>query len=397
MSEQPIRTYLIDPKAPLIVRSGRPFDNQAGTDAARFPPPSTLAGALRTAHAHSTDKPLGLELAQLACCGPLPVRLDDAGKTISLLVPKPADALYFWNADDAAPMLVQATPQAPCAGEGCDLEPSLLPVQLTKRVAGKPADGPQWWAWKDLITFRAEANALQPQPTLADIEARGWRQPEDEVRTHVAIERRSQANEAGILFQTAGMAFLPRTKGKTTFGQDRFPSGRIGVLGRMHGDISAGLITLGGERRLSAIASADDALWPATPEGLARDILKAGGLCLTMLTPALFTGGWLPGWLRRAGGALEGAPEVCPGLKLRLRAAALERWSPHSGWDLAARRPRAGRKMIPAGAVYWFELLEANESALQALWLASVCDDAQDMRDGFALALPQPWTPPATN
>ena len=32
-----MKTYLIEPKAPLVVRSGRPFDDQAGADAARFP------------------------------------------------------------------------------------------------------------------------------------------------------------------------------------------------------------------------------------------------------------------------------------------------------------------------------------------------------------------------
>jgi len=29
----------LEPLAPLIVRSGRPFDDQAGADAPRFPPP----------------------------------------------------------------------------------------------------------------------------------------------------------------------------------------------------------------------------------------------------------------------------------------------------------------------------------------------------------------------
>ena len=38
----------LDPLAPLIIRSGRPYDGQAGVDPARFPPPSTTAGCLRS-------------------------------------------------------------------------------------------------------------------------------------------------------------------------------------------------------------------------------------------------------------------------------------------------------------------------------------------------------------
>ena len=70
------------------------------------------------------------------------------------------------------------------------------------------------------------------------------------------------------------------------------------------------------------------------------------------------------------------------------------RWQPHSGWDLATQQPRATRKLIPAGAVYWCEILAGlTPAALEPLWLASLCDDPQDGRDGFGLALPAAWQP----
>ena len=82
-------------------------------------------------------------------------------------------------------------------------------------------------------------------------------------------------------------------------------------------------------------------------------------------------------------------------MRLRLRAAAVERWQPHSGWDLARRQPRPTRKLVPAGATYWFDVLGAcDREALAALWLTSVCDKPQDRLDGFGLALPGPWAPP---
>ena len=42
------RVVSLDPLAPIIVRSGRPM-NHADADPAQFPPPSTIAGCLRTA------------------------------------------------------------------------------------------------------------------------------------------------------------------------------------------------------------------------------------------------------------------------------------------------------------------------------------------------------------
>lgn len=369
--------YLIEPLAPLVIRSGRPFDGQAGADAARFPPPSTLAGALRTAHAETTGKPLNPDLAAIPVTGPLLVMLDDAGKVVSILAPKPADALYFRDANQSVAQLVRAEPASMPENEGMDLPGGLLPVQLADSPVGKPASGPRWWAWDDLAAFRGGET-----PALADIQARGWTPPEDELRTHVAIERVSQAAENKKLFQTAGLAFTPGAQGK-----GGYPQGRIGIIGGIAGEIAQGVITLGGERRLSAIAPALGDILPAMPANLPEAIRRTGGLCLTLLTPALFAGGWQPD--------LTGEPLSGAGLKLRLRAAALERWLPHSGWDLAQWRPRAGRKMVPAGAVYWFEVLEASDEALGTLWLAPVSDHEQDRDDGFGLAMPHAWTPPA--
>ena len=111
-----------------------------------------------------------------------------------------------------------------------------------------------------------------------------------------------------------------------------------------------------------------------------------------LVTPALFAEGYRPAWLNEA---LEGEVPACPGLRVRLRAAAVERWLPVSGWDLAEHKARATRKAVAAGAIYWFELLEAPDGFIQRLWLAPVSDKAQDRLDGFGLVLPRPWTPPA--
>jgi CRISPR-associated protein Cmr3 len=43
--------------------------------------------------------------------------------------------------------------------------------------------------------------------------------------------------------------------------------------------------------------------------------------------------------------------------------------------------------MVPAGSVYFFEVIEGNAQELSKLWLKSVCDNEQDKKDGFGLAL----------
>ena len=155
------------------------------------------------------------------------------------------------------------------------------------------------------------------------------------------------------------------------------------------------LVHLGGKRRLAALEPEPETWWPAPADEWLERICKDGGLCLTLLTPGVFSAGYRPGWLD---GALTGSPPEAPGLNLRLRATAIERWQPHSGWDLAQGRPRPARKLVPAGATYWFDVLgTCDKDAVAALWLASVCDEPQDRRDGFGLALPGPWTPAAAD
>jgi CRISPR-associated protein Cmr3 len=367
----PSRCVTLAPLAPVIVRSGRPFDGQAGVDAARLPPPSTLAGCLRTAWARATGTAFSLELARHGVAGPLLLR-DDA-----VLVPRPADALYFGHGAEAR--CRWAAPRPFADGCGADLPEGLLPVQLTGDARGKPGVGPAWWALEDWLAFRRGE-----VPEHAGLSVRGWSPLAGDRRTHVAIGTQGAA-EDGKLFQTEGLDLgegLDRS-GKASSG--------VRLLARFAEPLGHGLAHLGGERRLAALHPEPEDRWPGAPDGWLDSIARAGGLSLTLATPALFAAGYRPGWLDDA---LTGTPPGAPGLRLRLRAAAVERWQPHSGWDLARWQPRPTRKLIPAGAVYWLEILEpVAPEALRPLWLSSLCDAEQDRRDGFGLALPAPWTP----
>ncbi len=219
----PSRILTLEPLSPVIVRTGRPMNAQTDADAARFPPPSTVAGCLRTAwalgegrsfaaNAPAEKRAIVDELARLPVAGPL--LLDPAHR---VLVPKPADALYFGHRDKAR--CVRAAPSAFGAGCGIDLPAGLLPVRLTEDVEGKPGHGPAWWSWGDALAFR------RGEPvSLCRLRRNGWTSPEGDRRTHVTIDPQTGAAATGQLFQTEGLG-LDLALG--AFRADRLPAGEL--------------------------------------------------------------------------------------------------------------------------------------------------------------------------
>ncbi|MFO1429290.1 MAG: type III-B CRISPR module-associated Cmr3 family protein [Candidatus Competibacteraceae bacterium] len=69
------------------------------------------------------------------------------------------------------------------------------------------------------------------------------------------------------------------------------------------------------------------------------------------------------------------------------------RWQPMSGWSLeqGRRGPKPLQRLVPAGSVYFFQVIAGDASQLADRWLQSVADEPQDQRDGFGLALWGIW------
>lgn len=364
----------LDPLDPLIVRSGRPMNSHADADPRRFPPPSTVAGCLRTAWARAVGADFGPDLARIPVAGPLLLT-----RTGDVLAPKPTDAVYFGHGPAARCMRAEPRHlEAPC---GVDLPDGLIPVQLTEAPAGRVGAGPTWWAWNDLLEFR-----LGNRVSHRRLSENGWTMPDGDRRTHVSIEPTTRAASGGDLFETEGLDL------GATFGRNDDSRGGLRLLAKCGEAMGEALVHLGGKRRLAALKPETQSTWPAPPDTWRASIRAAEGLCMTLLTPGIFASGYRPGWLDSE---LTGSPPSAPRLKLKLLAAAVHRWEPHSGWDLAKRRPRPTRKLAPAGTTLWLRILDAGAvDVADALWLGSISDGEQDRRDGFGLALPSPWTPP---
>ncbi len=380
--------FVLNPLDPLIIRSSRPFEAISDAEAAKFPPPSTIAGALRNLHGRTigidfNDRKNNQEqlkaLLEVPVTGPLVVKMpvDQSIDTLEqehILVPKPADAQYF--AVDGKSTLIGLQPAKPNKDEGCDLPNELLPLFLSQDIQGKPVGGPKWWPLTDLLKWRKGENLA-----FSNIEKNGWTPTEPDIRTHVERDNETRNSVDGQIFQTTGLTLWQQPNE-----QDVFPSEQVGILAGIHGEVSLTAMNLGGERRLAEVTGCD--VWPKPPENFAQEIIDARGLILTFLTPTIFANGWQPAWLD------EGIPPGCQHLKLELKAAAVDRWLPQSGWDLASNKPRASERMIPAGATYWFAIVEgtATEKEIENLWMAHLCDDKQHNLNGFGLTLPMAYS-----
>lgn len=81
-------------------------------------------------------------------------------------------------------------------------------------------------------------------------------------------------------------------------------------------------------------------------------------------------------------------------ISVQLKAVAADRWQGVSGWDSILWKPKATRKAICAGSVYWFELINPeilSVEILEKLEQQPWSEHQQDQCDGFGSALLTAW------
>jgi CRISPR-associated protein Cmr3 len=405
-----MKTWLIEPRDPLIVRDGRPFSADiAGARAASlpFPFPSTIAGAVRTRHGREKggdfDDSLIREVRSKRVHGPLLVELNGDGTVADWLLPAPADA--FWgecesNRRDIA-NLTRLLPLAMAEGELTNLASELAPVRAPHPLTGKPSgSAPRYWRWKNFQDW-----LIHPKDHIeVELEKWGHEGPATETRVHVGIQP-SKPNRAssltaidGALYQTRGLEFTDIPKGNGLSSARRLA---LAIATDADG-LKAGLAPLGGERRLASWSVSktpkvdlfsENGL-DLLKERIAKKIAETRACRLILLTPAHFVDGFLPTWLTQA----------TPALGVTVRAVAIQRPQVVSGWDFDRRhgarcegRPKPTRRLAPAGSVYFLELGSSDDNAvklwIEQVWMRCVSDDdadgdpAQSRRDGFGLAI----------
>jgi len=142
-----------------------------------------------------------------------------------------------------------------------------------------------------------------------------------------------------------------------------------------------GLIQLGGEGKTVKIEKIKN----VDPLTNLRDInfkFENKLFKIYLATPAIFEKGWLPKWIKKK--SLLGSYN---GIDLKLVACAIGKFNLIGGWDLAHQRPKPMYKAVPAGSVYYFEIIN-NVSAEQiknTFHLQNISDINPE--EGFGLAL----------
>jgi CRISPR-associated protein Cmr3 len=364
----------LTPHDPVIARDGRPFNAGQRMKSLTWVYPSVLAGSLRSLLGKLDGRPFAAmrgDLKQIGAAGPFPVLNKE------LYLPSPADLLVREQNPKREAFALRPEPADCCT----DLPPGLQPVMLPASVDDfKPAKVAAFWSRSRMSEWLLGHVPPVAPPEKTD-EARGYLSaPEVDTRMHVKVQQERGAADEGMLFRTAGLAMHRAVGLSVRVTGDGSLAAPVPLLAAMH--------PLGGERRLTAWHAAQDAdLWECPPK-LAGELAHARFIRLVLATPAVFAGGWKPGWLDDC---LQGEPPTAPGLRLKLIGVCIDRWQPISGWDMETRAPKVVRRLVPAGGVYFFERLDVGEASPSDLWLASLCDDSQDQRDGFGLALPGVW------
>ena len=355
--------YRIKPVGPLVMRDARPFEAGSRMHSLKWISQATIAGAVRTVlyKAGLTDT---IALRKVKVLGGFPLLRE------RMYFPRPLDIVV------SEKEVFQIIPLEIPARGGADMPiDGLMPCAPDTSKDFKPDKLEAFWSRELMVKWLKDGSknfTLEECETLSA--------PSQDERTHVKINPESgtaglYAGE-GRLFTTTGLDFLSND----------------GSLAQEY--ISIDIISdslpqsftapLGGERRIAEFSRCDDdgALW-AYPEALPKEYTEGETFRLVLATPAIFAQGWLPGWL--SVGDLTGE---FPGTRaiVRLESAATDRWQPVSGWDYETENHKPMRRAVPAGSVYFFKVLHGTIKAAD-VWLKSVCDDMQDINDGFGLGL----------
>lgn len=150
-----------------------------------------------------------------------------------------------------------------------------------------------------------------------------------------------------------------------------------------------GVINLGGDRRPARYQLAQ-AISP-TLDKVKEHIAEHKRFKLVLVTPALFENGWRPRWIDER--TLDGS---FGDVRIKLKASALNRSVGIGGFDLVRQFPKPIHRFVPAGSVYFYEVLDGDvDKVLETFHAKSLSEDMPDFpetaKQGFGYSLIGGW------
>jgi len=409
---------VLAPRDGLTVKDARGF-NVAGGDHARghhWPPPSTLAGAARTAVGlangfsttpNASGKKKWRRLLDTVTIRALPL-VRDLGTEFggwTALWPCPSDMLGMAPKRVGRPLRVDHLRPVAAREDGC-ARGSWATGDATDATAEDRALEGLWYAQPStrekpretppFITDRDMLLWLGAPESLKELKDGVGAVPRFDMRVSID-SKRATAKQSHLFGLETYELLLPGRKANARLAR----STRELAIG-MEVTIADEALNaeprrvwrLGGESRL-AIADCVDDKFIRCPERALEPLIDQKQFRVICVSAAHFRTGWRPDWLEPVESA-EGwvYQGVMPALGRRvvLRAALVSRSIPMSGWDMAKRGPKPSRRLVPPGSVYHFELQDncgLTKEELSKLWLGQLgATTQQDSRDGYGLFIP---------
>ncbi|HEX9640389.1 MAG TPA: type III-B CRISPR module-associated Cmr3 family protein [Candidatus Krumholzibacteria bacterium] len=376
------------PRDGFFAKDGRGWHTSAsgrghGLD---WPWPSTVLGALRSLWGR------GEETRSNTTFGPedwrsrtQPIRLGRtlvlrrkhgaAWRAVDATWPVPLDALWLDGRSDVH-RVDPVKPTAPTLGRDDDEAREALWRPILDD-ASKPLTAPRWWSSEEFISWLAsESVSIRDEALRLKTERR--------VQVHVGIRPEELTSDDGILFSHDVVETLD-PGGEWALGVEvALPEGELPKVA-----------PLGSDSRLSRVESLPKTLFDP-PDRVLEAFRASLGLRLVAVSPLCFERGWLPEGLVDTNGEYRGQ---LAGLdhEVTLRAAFVARPIHVSGWDMARGEPKPTSRMVPPGAVYFFERADGKpfgEAEAKALWLAALGTRTDE---GFGRVVPGVWSPIRTN
>ncbi len=141
-----------------------------------------------------------------------------------------------------------------------------------------------------------------------------------------------------------------------------------------------GFLRLGGESRAASYRKIEDRNWD--DDAIKKKIKETRKFKLYLLSPAIFNQGWVAEWMQKG---------EKDGLKFKRVSACVGKPVSVGGFDIVKNEPKPIKKAVPAGSVYFFELLEGNVDELfKAFQFKSISDEKQ--KEGFGITLVGGWS-----
>lgn len=192
-----------------------------------------------------------------------------------------------------------------------------------------------------------------------------------ESKTGIQIDQYSSTAKEGMLYTVKGIRPVSPVKLKLAVEAK-------GIVNRLDG-----VVKLGGEGKRAYIHSLDYNL------DLSPELEESRFFKLYLATPAIFTRGWLPEWID---------PNSKTGyfhyrkrsIRVKLVSAVINRPVPCGGFGFNKHekeyRPRELKFAVPAGSVYYFQILKGSfEDAVQLFHNKCISDYREEMKAGFTV------------